>query len=52
MKQFKIEFWFRYGNDQKDFDIETIEAESFTQAVEKLKEKHSKISIFKTTMIP
>ena len=50
MKTFKIEFHFRYGNDQKDFDIETIEANSYSEAVDILKDKYSTISIFKTEM--
>jgi len=52
MKTFKIEFHYRYsGADQKDFDIETIEADSFGEAVEMLRNKYSNISIFKTEMI-
>ena len=48
--KFKIEFHFRYGVDQKDFDIETIEADSYGEAVEILKAKYPKLSIFKTEM--
>lgn len=51
MKQFKIEFWFRFGNEQNDFDIEVVEANSYSEAVELLKAKYSSIHIFKTTMI-
>jgi len=51
MKNYKIEFWFRYGNEEKDFDIEAIEAKTFRDAVEILKNKYPKISIFKTEMI-
>jgi len=50
MKTFKIEFHFRYNVDEKDFDIETIEANSYSEAVEILKDKYSTISIFKTEM--
>ena len=51
-KQFKIEFHFRYGLDEKDFDIEIIEADSYGEAVEILKAKYPKLSIFKTNMVP
>ena len=51
MKNYKIEFWFRYGNEQKDFDIEIVGANSFSEAIEILKNKYPKISIFKTEMI-
>ncbi len=50
MKTYRIEFWFRYNDFEKDFDIENIEANSFTEAVELLKKKYPKISIFKTEM--
>jgi len=49
---FKIEFHFRYsGANEKDFDIETIDADSYSEAVGILKNKYPKISIFKTEMI-
>jgi len=49
---FKIQFHYRYsGANEKDFDIETIDADSFSEAVEKLRDKYPKISIFKTEMI-
>ena len=49
--KFNIEFWFRKG-DEKDFDQEIIEAESFALAVEKLKAKYPQIWIYKTEMKP
>lgn len=52
MKIFKIEYWFRYGVDCKDFDVEVIEANSFTEAICLLKVRNPSIYIFKTTMLP
>lgn len=34
---FKIEFWFRYaGANEKDFEIENVEAEDYEEACEKI----------------
>ena len=52
MKNYRIEFWYRLNNFEKDFDVCTIEAISFKEAVWKLKQNYPNLLIFKTEMRP
>lgn len=48
MKTFKVEGWYRYrGADEKDFEIETIEALNPEDAIEKFKSIWNKLHFFK-----
>jgi chitinase len=49
MKKFLIEYWYRYANDQKDFEQEWVIAETPEEATEKIKRKST--NIFKTTIL-
>ena len=35
--EYNFKYWFRYGNEQKDFDFVTVEAENLEQAKEKVR---------------
>ena len=38
MKKYKITGWHRWGDNEKDFEVETIEAENSVDALTKFKE--------------
>ena len=53
MKQYTFDFFYWYkGGDEKDFINETITSDSYSKAVEILKEKYGKVKIEKSIMKP
>ena len=42
MKTFEIEGWYRYGDNEKDFEVETFKAENLDEAISLFKDKRNK----------
>ena len=38
MKKYKVTGWYRYGDNEKDFEVEEIEADSYVDALKKFQE--------------
>lgn len=47
MKEYKIEGWYRYGDNEKDYEFETIQAESAEIAMKNFLEIYRGVTFFK-----
>lgn len=51
METFKVEGWYRYGNNEKDFEFEIIEADTAEDAIKDFLEIYKGIRFFKLLIL-